>query len=51
LAPFLPEFIETLESFGYLSVLSESQAKLLKLRPASIDRLLKDERNDSSTQY
>lgn len=46
LAPFLPEFVETLERFGHLSVSAEIKTKLLKLSPASIDRLLKDERKN-----
>lgn len=46
LAPFLPEFVETLERFGHLSMSPEVKAKLLKLSPASIDRLLKDERKN-----
>lgn len=44
LAPFLPEFIETLERFGHLKLSSEVKSKLLKLSPATIDRLLKAER-------
>ena len=44
LAPFIPEFIETLERFGYLAITGEVKAKLLSLSPATIDRLLKAER-------
>lgn len=44
LAPFLPEFIETLERFAHLRLSSEVKGKLLKLSPATIDRLLKQER-------
>lgn len=44
LAPFLPEFIETLERFGHLKLSTEVKAKLLKMSPATIDRLLKQER-------
>lgn len=45
LAPFLPEFIATLERFGHLNVSSEVKEKLLNLSSATIDRLLKDERS------
>ena len=46
LAPFLPEFVATLERFGHLSVSPEIKSKLLKLSPSSIDRLLRDERKN-----
>lgn len=45
LAPFLPEFVETLERFGHLNVSSDVKAKVITLSPATIDRLLKDERS------
>src|SRR5579885_355691 len=44
LVPFLPDFIETLERFGHLSISPEVKSKLLRLSPASMDRLLRDER-------
>lgn len=44
LAPFLPEFVETLERFGHLRLSPETKAKLLSMSPATIDRLLKEER-------
>lgn len=44
LTPFLPEFIETLERFGHLNISSEVKEKLLAVSPATIDRLLKQER-------
>ena len=44
LAPFLPEFISTLERFGHLSVSTEVRDKLLAMSPATIDRLLADQR-------
>ncbi len=44
LAPFLPEFIETLERFGHLQLSAETKAKLLSLSPATIDRLLREKR-------
>lgn len=44
LAPFLPEFIEILERFGHLSISSDVKAKLLAVSPATIDRLLSEER-------
>lgn len=44
LAPFLPEFVEILERFGHLNISSEVKAKLLAVSPATIDRLLVEER-------
>lgn len=44
LAPFLPEYIDVLERFGHLQISVEEKSKLLSLSPATIDRLLKDER-------
>ena len=44
LAPFLPEFVETLERFGHLHICSRVRERLLALSPATIDRLLKEER-------
>lgn len=44
LAPFLPEFVETLERFGHLSLPADVRRKLMQMSPASIDRLLKHER-------
>jgi hypothetical protein len=44
LAPFLPEFVEILERFGHLNISSEVKAKLFAVSPATIDRLLKEER-------
>lgn len=44
LAPFLPEFVQTLERFGRLNVSAEVKAKLLTVSPATIDRLLREER-------
>jgi len=44
LAPFLPEFVEILERFGHLKISSEVKAKLFAVSPATIDRLLVEER-------
>jgi uncharacterized protein YggL (DUF469 family) len=44
LAPFLPEFVATLERFGHLQISSRVRELLLALSPATIDRLLKEER-------
>ncbi len=44
LAPFLPEFIEILERFGHLKITCDVKAKLFAVSPATIDRLLKEER-------
>jgi hypothetical protein len=44
LAPFMPDFVERLERFGHLSLSDEVRSKLLKLSPASMDRLLRKER-------
>lgn len=46
LAPFMPEFVATLERFGHLALTDEIRSKLLKLSPASMDRLLKQERSN-----
>lgn len=44
LVAFLPDFIDALERFGHLDLSLELKTKLLKLSPATIDRLLRDER-------
>lgn len=44
LVPFLPEFIETLERFGHLKITSDVKSKLLAVSPATVDRLLRQER-------
>jgi hypothetical protein len=44
LVPFLPEFVATLERFGHLSLSEDVRRKLLQMSPASMDRLLKSER-------
>lgn len=44
LRPFLPEFVHTLERFGHLRLSGDVKAKLLSMSPATIDRLLKEER-------
>lgn len=44
LSPFLPEIVPALEKHGEISLDSETRKKLLEISPATIDRLLKDER-------
>lgn len=44
LVPFLPEFIEILDRFGHLNVSSDVKGKLLAVSPATVDRLLRQER-------
>ena len=44
LAPFLPEIVPVLESFGELHLTSEARAKLLSVSAATVDRLLAEER-------
>ncbi len=44
LAPFLPELIPTLERCGHLSITPSVRTCLLTISPATIDRLLKVER-------
>ncbi|MCL5735432.1 MAG: DDE-type integrase/transposase/recombinase [Actinobacteria bacterium] len=44
LAPFLPELVPVLESFGELHLAADARAKLLSVSAATIDRLLAEER-------
>ena len=44
LAPFLPEVVPILERFGELVLTPEVRAKLLRISPATIDRLLAHDR-------
>lgn len=44
LAPFLPEIIPALEKHGEISLDSDTRKKLLEISAATIDRLLKSER-------
>ena len=44
LVPFLPDFVEALERFGHLSLPKNIRKRLLKISAATIDRLLKPER-------
>ena len=46
LVPFIPEFINALERHGHLSLSQEVRTKLLTISPATVDRLLKLERQD-----
>lgn len=45
LAPFMTDFVETLERFGHLSLNEDVRRKLLTMSAASMDRLLKNERS------
>lgn len=44
LAPFMPQLVEALERHGHLNLSPETQAKLLAMSPATMDRLLADVR-------
>ena len=46
LVPFIPELINALERHGHLSLSQEVRTKLLTISPATVDRLLKLERQD-----
>jgi hypothetical protein len=44
LAPFMPEIVEALERAGELGVAPEVRGKLLRVSPATIDRMLAEDR-------
>lgn len=44
LMPFLPEFVASLERFGHLSLSEGVRERLLRMSPATADRLLRGER-------
>ncbi|MBT5212926.1 MAG: transposase family protein [Candidatus Marinimicrobia bacterium] len=44
LVPFLPDFVESLERHGHLRLTKDVKDKLLKISPATVDRMLKPER-------
>jgi len=44
LVPFIPELIKTLEHHGHLSITTKVRQKLLSVSAATVDRLLKPER-------
>lgn len=44
LAPYLPEIVPVLESFGELHLTAEARGKLMSISAASIDRLLAEDR-------
>lgn len=48
LHPFLPELIASLERCGHLSVPDSIKQRLLRMSPASIDRLLRTERQKTA---
>jgi hypothetical protein len=45
LAPMLKGLIEVLERYGEIELESETREKLIKISPATIDRLLREQRN------
>ena len=45
LAPFIREALPSLERFGEISLDDETRRKLMKISPATIDRILKKDRN------
>lgn len=48
LAPFLEELVPKLEQFDYLDLTPEVRNQLLKISPATIDRLLKPHRSNAN---
>jgi hypothetical protein len=42
LVPFLPDFIKSMELHGHLTLTNETRNLLLKISPATVDRLLFD---------
>ena len=44
LVPFLPELIKSMERHGHLALPEKVRSKLLTISPATMDRLLKQER-------
>lgn len=45
LVPFIPELVESLKRHGHLSLPDDVRKKLLKISPATADRVLKPERH------
>ncbi len=46
LAPFIPDLLAALERFGHVSLPEDVRNRLLKISPATIDRLLETERHE-----
>ena len=51
LVPFLPELIKSMERHGHLALPEEVRSKLLTISPATMDRLLKQERAKSRKSH
>ena len=51
LVPFLPELIKSMERHGHLALPEEVRSKLLTISPATMDRLLKQEREKSRKSH
>ncbi len=49
LVPFLPELVETLERHGHLSLTQDVKRRVLSVSPATLDRLLQEERIKNKT--
>ncbi len=47
LVPFLPQFVTALERHGHLSLSERTRERLLSVSPATVDRLLYEERQKS----
>lgn len=45
LVPFLPELIKAMEKYGHLRLSCDVRAQLLRISPATVDRILKSERD------
>lgn len=48
LVPFIPELLTTLERFGHITLPADISNKLLQISPATVDRLLESQRQESS---
>ena len=48
LVPFIPDLLNALERFGHVSLPEDVRSQLLKISPATADRLLNSERHASS---
>lgn len=44
LAPFIPQLIEVMEKHGHLRLSTDVRARLLRISPATVDRILRSER-------
>jgi hypothetical protein len=50
LAPFIPDLLCALERFGHISLPTDVRQQLLKISPATIDRLLEAERHEGKKE-